>query len=137
MTHIDAPHCGRTNPYDRHEAMPRTPFDRWGSMRNIKMLTERQGLVGKFQRDLIDLFKFADDIDRLKLVKAYPWLWMDRRECKAEATEFWEGKCADECEECEGTKLMTIGQGPEEEQVPCTCTEPDPDELFDRQRESL
>ena len=129
----ELPLCARTRPYNLCEDMPEHLQNRWASARNERMLNDYRRSAGSFDRDLIDLFiKRADSNNRGKLVKAFPFLWMDKRECTQEAREYFEGKASAACETCEDRGYVYTGSGfadPDTTAIDCPdCGyEPDPD----------
>lgn len=106
------PTCARTRPYQMCEKMPEHLQNRWASARNQHKLESYQRTSGSFDYNLIELFiKYADDNNRQKLVKAFPFLWMDRRECTQEAREYFDGKGAVECDTCQDDGYIYTGSG--------------------------
>ena len=106
------PHCARTRPYQLCEKMPEHLLNRWASARNQSFLEQYQRTAGSFASNLVDLFiKYADDNNRAKLVKAFPFLWMDKRECIQEAREYYEGKGSVDCETCQDNGYVYTGSG--------------------------
>ena len=131
------PFCARTRPYQMCEDMPQHLLYRWASARNQRMLETYKATAGSFDRDLIELFICrADSNNREKLVKAFPFLWRDKRECQKEAREYFNGKGSADCETCEDKGHVTVGKGPDEDTTSCPdCgPQPDPDARGDHER---
>ena len=97
------------DPYEKHEDLPDWVNYKWDSDRNFNMLHEHRKCASSFEVALIDLFFKSSWNNKRKAVAAWPWLWMNRKDCVAVANRLWHGESEDVCETCDGRGWVAEG----------------------------
>lgn len=118
--------------YTPHEQMPVNLYLGPMSQRNYDALDKYQSTAGSFASALINAFWLADGNNRMKLLDAFPWLFVLREDMIAEAEAWWENHNEENkvCETCDGNGSYLSGHyaDPNSYEISCPdCDTYDPD----------
>ena len=118
--------------YIPHENMPVNLYLGPMSQRNYDALWDYQKTAGSFASSIIQAFWNADGNNRIKLLDAFPWLFVLREDMIAEAETWWEEYEEENkvCETCDGNGSYLDGHyaDPNSREVTCPdCDTYDPD----------
>jgi hypothetical protein len=113
------------DPYDKHEDLPDWVNYKWDSDRNYNMLHEFRKSACTFEVALIDLFFKSSWNNKRKAIAAWPWLWMNRKDCVAVANKLWHGESTDVCERCNGRGWIPDGPDFDADSWPLNCPDCD------------
>ena len=125
--------------YVPHENMPIHLYMGPMSQRNLDALHIYSKTAGSFSSALIKAFWNADGNNRIKLLDAFPWLFVLRSEFIADAEAWWDDHAEETavCETCNGNGFLISGHyaDPNSFEVNCPdCDTQDPDARGDHER---
>ena len=118
--------------YTPHPDMPVHLYMGPMSQQNYDALFEYQKTAGSFASALIQAFWNADGNNRIKLLDAFPWLFVLREDMITDAELWWEQHEEENkvCSTCDGNGSYLTGHyaDPNSYEVPCPdCDTHDPD----------
>jgi len=118
--------------YMPHTKMPVNLYMGPMSQRNLDALHQFQKSASTFECALIRAWWCADGNNRIKLLDAFPWLFVLREDMIAEAETWWEEHAEETavCETCDGNGSYLSGHyaDPNSYEITCPdCDTHDPD----------